>query len=234
VPALRSEATNGIEISADMGEGAPGEPEIWPLIDAANVACGGHAGDAASMREATRRAREHGVAIGAHPSYPDRANFGRTSMKMDPAALRETLLAQIAALASLTPLRRVKAHGALYNDAHSDRALAAILIDASGNLPIVCSATSQMAVVARERGVRVIREAFADRRYEPDGSLTPRTLAGSLLTVEEAAAQARLLSREGIVITRDGSPIAVECDTLCIHADMEHSTERLRAIRAAL
>ena len=87
-----------IEVSADMGEGAPGEAEIWPLIDAANVACGGHAGDAASMREATRRAREHGVALGAHPSYPDRANFGRTSMKMDPAALRETLLAQIGAL----------------------------------------------------------------------------------------------------------------------------------------
>jgi UPF0271 protein len=223
-----------IEISADMGEGASGEAEIWPLIDAANVACGGHAGDAVSMREATRRAREHGVAIGAHPSYPDRANFGRTSMKMDPVALRETLLAQIAALASLTPLRHVKAHGALYNDAHRDRALAEVLIDASGSLPIVCSATSQMAVVARERGVRVIREAFADRRYEPDGSLTPRTLAGSLLTVEDAAAQARLLSREGLVIARDGSRIEVACDTLCIHADMEHAVERLRAIRAAL
>ena len=223
-----------IEISADMGEGASGEAEIWPLIDAANVACGGHAGDAASMREATRRAREHGVAIGAHPSYPDRANFGRTSMKIDPAALRETLLEQISALASLTPLRHVKAHGALYNDAHRDRALAEVLIDASGSLPIVCSATSQMAVVARERGVRVLREAFADRRYEPDGSLTPRTLAGSLLTVEEAAAQARLLSREGFVIARDGGRIEVACDTLCIHADMEHAVERLRAIQAAL
>lgn len=223
-----------IEISADMGEGAAAEPEIWPLIDAANVACGGHAGDAASMREATRRAREHGVAIGAHPSYPDRANFGRTSMKMDPAALRESLVEQIGAIAAISPLRHVKAHGALYNDAHHDRALAEVLLDASGNLPIVCSASSQMAAVARERGVRVIREAFADRRYEPDGSLTPRSIPGSLLTIEEAAAQARLLSTEGVVIARDGSRIAIPCDTLCIHADMAGSAERLRAIRAAL
>jgi UPF0271 protein len=223
-----------IEISADMGEGAAAEPEIWPLIDAANVACGGHAGDVVTMREAARRAREHGVAIGAHPSYPDRANFGRTSMKMDPAALREALVEQIGAIAAITPLRHVKAHGALYNDAHHDRALAGILLDASGNLPIVCSATSQMAVVARERGVRVIREAFADRRYEPDGSLTPRSIPGSLLSIEEAAAQARLLAREGGVIARDGTRIAVACDTLCIHADMAGSAERLRAIRAAL
>lgn len=223
-----------IEISADMGEGAPAEPEIWPLIDAANVACGGHAGDAQSMREAVRRAREHGVAVGAHPSYPDRANFGRTSMKMDPDALRESLVEQIGAIAAITPLRHVKAHGALYNDAHCNRALAEILLDAGGNLPIVCSATSQMAVVARERGVRVIREAFADRRYEPDGSLTPRSIPASLLSIEEAAAQARLLATEGVVIARDGARIAVAGDTLCIHADMEGSAERLRAIRAAL
>jgi UPF0271 protein len=223
-----------IEISADMGEGAAAEPELWPLIDAANVACGGHAGDAQSMRNAARRAREHGVAIGAHPSYPDRANFGRTSMKMEPAALRETLVEQISALAALSPLRHVKAHGALYNDAHRDRALAEVLLDASGNLPIVCSAASQMAAVARERGVRVIREAFADRRYEPDGSLTPRTIRGSLLSIEEAAAQAHLLAAEGVVIARDGSRIPIACDTLCIHADMAGSAERLRAIRAAL
>jgi len=223
-----------IEISADMGEGAAAEPEIWPLIDAANVACGGHAGDAQSMREAVRRAREHGVAIGAHPSYPDRENFGRTSMKMDPAALRESLVEQIAALAALTPLRHVKAHGALYNDAHRDRALAEVLLDASGNLPIVCSATSQMAIVACERGVRVIREAFADRRYEPDGSLTPRSIPGSLLTIDEAAAQARLIATEGVVIARDGSRVSIAGDTLCIHADMAGSAARLRAIRSVL
>ena len=223
-----------IEISADMGEGAAAEPEIWPLIDAANVACGGHAGDVQSMREASRRAREYGVAIGAHPSYPDRANFGRRSMKMDPAVLRESLVEQISSLAAITPLRHVKAHGALYNDAHRDRALAEVLLDASGNLPIVCSATSQMAMVARERGVRVIREAFADRRYEPDGSLTPRTIPGSLLSIEEAAAQARLLAVEGVVVARDGTRIKVACDTLCIHADMPGSAERLRAIRTAL
>src|SRR5205814_4870539 len=140
-------------------------------------------------------------------------------------ALRETLIEQISALAAITPLRHVKAHGALYNDAHRDRALAEVLLDAGGNLPIVCSATSQMAAVARERGVRVIREAFADRRYESDGSLTPRTTPGSLLMIDEAAGQARLLAAEGIVIARDGSRVAVACDTLCIHADMPGSAE---------
>lgn len=223
-----------IELSADMGEGATDEEAIWPLIDAANVACGGHTGDPESMRRAVEAARTHGVRVGAHPSYPDRANFGRMSMKIAPGDLRESIAQQIAALASIAPLAHVKAHGALYNDAHHDRALAEVLLDASGSLPIVCAAGSEMAAAARARGVRVIREAFADRGYEPDGSLTPRSMAGALLSVEEAASQARRIVEQGIVIARGGTPIAIACDTLCIHADMEHAADRLRAIRAAI
>lgn len=221
-----------IEISADMGEGASDEAEVWTLIDAANVACGGHYGDEQTMRAAVAAASSHGVAIGAHPSYPDRENFGRKSMQIEADALRETLAEQIRALAALTTLRHVKAHGALYNDAHRNRALADILAEAAGDLPIVCPDKSEMANAARARGLRVIREAFADRRYEPDGSLTPRSIAGSTLDVEEAAAQARLLASEGVVIARDGSRIALAFDTLCVHSDMPHAVARLRAIRA--
>ena len=225
-----------IDISADLGEGSPGETEIWPLITSANVACGGHIGDEHSMREAARLAQQHGVRFGAHPSYPDRENFGRKSLVLAPDALRESLIEQISALNAFLPVQHVKPHGALYNDAHKNRALADVILDAmqrvSQNLAIVAPDHSQMAAAARAAGMNVIREAFADRRYEPDGSLTPRSIPGSTLTVDEAAAQAALLVHEGTVIARDGTRITIAFDTICIHADMEGAVERLRAVRA--
>jgi UPF0271 protein len=223
-----------VELSADLGEGSPGEDEIWPLIQRANVACGGHIGDAASMREAADNARKYNVILGAHPSYPDRENFGRESMAMDPAALRDAIIAQIAALEAIAPVHHVKPHGALYNDAHRDVVLARVIVDAIEGRALVAPAHSQMANAAREAGTPFIAEAFADRRYEPDGSLTPRSIAGSTLTIEEAAAQAALLAREHVVIARDGSRISVHFDTLCIHADMPGAAERLRAIVRAI
>ena len=223
-----------VELSADLGEGSPGEDEIWPLIQRANVACGGHIGDAASMREAADNARKYNVILGAHPSYPDRENFGRESMAMDPAALRDAIIAQIAALEAIAPVHHVKPHGALYNDAHRDVVLARVIVDAIEGRALVAPAHSQMATAAREAGTPFIAEAFADRRYEPDGSLTPRSIAGSTLTIEEAAAQAALLAREHVVIARDGSRISVHFDTLCIHADMPGAAERLRAIVRAI
>src|SRR5881394_2030679 len=141
-----------IDISADMGEGSSGEEEIWPLIDSANVACGGHIGDADSMAYAARRAREHGVRLGAHPSYPDRENFGRQSMSMPPAALRASLVAQISALRAIAPIVFVKPHGALYNDAHKDVIRAGVIVDAmtevDPSLAIVCPDVSAMATAA--------------------------------------------------------------------------------------
>ncbi|MEK6374333.1 MAG: 5-oxoprolinase subunit PxpA [Acidobacteriota bacterium] len=224
-----------IDLSADMGEGSPGEDEIWPLITSANVACGGHTGDAASMAHAARRARELGVTLGAHPSYPDRENFGRQSMAMAPAALHASLVAQIKALRAVAPVKHVKPHGALYNDAHRDAVRAGIIIEAmteiDSDLAIVCPDSSAMAAAARANGVRVIREAFADRRYNPDGSLVSRAEPDALLGIDEAAEQAALLAAERAVIARDGSRVSVPHDTICIHADMERAVERLRAIR---
>jgi UPF0271 protein len=225
-----------IDLSADLGEGSPGEDEIWPLITSANVACGGHIGDEHSMREAARLAQTYGVRFGAHPSYPDRENFGRKSMAIAPAVLRDSLIEQISALNAFARVEHIKPHGALYNEAHRNRTLANIIVEAmqriSSGLAMVAPDDSQMAVAARAAGMNVIREAFADRRYESDGTLTPRAIAGSTLTVEESAAQAALLVAQRAVIARDGTRIGIEFDTICIHADMAQAVERLRAIRA--
>lgn len=232
-----------IDLSADVAEGAPGEDQIWPMIHSANVACGGHIGDALSMTDAVRRARRFNVRLGAHPSYPDRENFGRKTMIMAPPALRTTLMQQIEALREIAeresvPLVFVKPHGALYNDAHKDIVLAGVIVEAlreiDSRLALVCPDKSEMAAAARTSGTPVIREAFADRRYNADGSLVSRSIAGSLLTVDEAAKQAELLARERVVIARDGSRVAVPFDTICIHADMDNAVERLRAIRKRL
>lgn len=224
-----------IELSADLGEGSPDEAEIWPLVHRANVACGGHTGDADSMLVAAGFAQKYDVILGAHPSYPDRENIGRKSLPMAPDDLRASLVEQLAALRAFATVHHVKPHGALYNDAHKDRALADVIVSAiDPSMALVAPDHSQMAAAARAAGIPVIREAFADRRYEPDGSLTPRTVPGSTLTVDEAAAQAALLAREGVVIARDGTRLPIPFDTLCLHADMPHAPARLRAIRAAL
>lgn len=228
-----------IDLSADLGEGSPRESEIWPLIHSANVACGGHVGDESSMRVAADLARHHNVRLGAHPSYPDRENFGRRSLAISPADLRTSLIAQLTSLRDIVgELHHVKPHGALYNEAHHDRALAELIVDAlravDSSLALVCAATSQMAAAAHAARTPVIREAFADRRYAPDGSLTPRSDPAALLSVSEAAEQAELLAEDGVVITSDGTTLLIPFDTICIHADMEHAVERLHAIRETL
>ena len=233
------------ELSCDLGEAEDGEGReieraIWPMIDAANVACGGHAGNAASMREAAAAAADHGVILGAHPSYPDRPGFGRKTMDIAPSALLATLIAQIAALAEIgakhdVALQRVKPHGALYNDAHARIELARVIVAAmkqvEPSLSIVAAETSAMALAAREAGVDVIREAFAARRYRDDGALVSRGERDALLSVEEAARPAALLAAERGVSTRSGQRLPIEFDTICIHADMAGAVERLKAIR---
>jgi 5-oxoprolinase (ATP-hydrolysing) subunit A len=229
-----------LDLSADLGEGSPDEPELWPLLDAANVACGGHTGDETSMTEAVHLAQRHNVRLGAHPSYPDREHFGRRTMTIDPAALQTSLREQLLALYAIAaragvPLLHVEPHGALYNDAHKAPTLAAIIIaalrDVDSSLSLAAPDHSQMAEAARASGINVIREAFADRRYEPDGSLTPRAIPGSTLTVDEAVQQTRLLALHSQVIARDGSHIPIPHDTICLHSDLEGALARLRALR---
>jgi UPF0271 protein len=232
-----------IDLSADLGEGSADEENVWLLVTSANVACGGHIGDHASMTYAARRARDLDVRLGAHPSYPDRENFGRNALSMAPLDLRASLVAQISALGSIAShhdvrLTHVKPHGALYNQAHHDVTLAGVIVDAmravDERLAIVCSATSQMALAARVAGTPVIREAFADRRYEPDGSLVPRGTSGALLSIAEAAEQAAGLAAHRSVVARDGTKVAIAFDTICVHADMDGAVQRLQAIRERL
>lgn len=238
-----------VELSCDLGEAATGEEravelELWPLVDAANVACGGHAGDERSMSEAVERAARHGVILGAHPSLPDREGFGRRAIEIGDDALVASLTAQVGALRAIARARglelaRVKAHGALYNLAHRDARLAELLARAvaaaTPAAAIVSPAGSAMEAAARARGLATAREAFADRRYLADGSLVPRNDPRALLEdPDEAAAQALSLAQRGAVIALGGDTIAVPHDTICVHSDMKGAPERLRAIRASL
>lgn len=238
-----------LEISCDLGEAFTVEETLvegalWPLVDAANVACGGHAGDRESMRAAVALAARHGVVLGAHPSFPDRAGFGRRRIEIEPSDLRVALARQVGELREIATsagvlLRRIKPHGALYNEAHHDRELARIVVDAAlaaaPRSALVAAPGSALLEEARRRGLDVVREAFADRRYRSDGSLVPRSAPGALLLdFAEAAGQGARLAATGTVLAEDGSEVQIEFDTLCVHGDMPDSVERVRAIRAAL
>ncbi|MCM2314613.1 MAG: LamB/YcsF family protein [Thermoanaerobaculia bacterium] len=239
-----------VDLSCDLGEASTPdavatETAIWPLVTSANVACGGHAGDADSMRAAVVLARRHGVRLGAHPSFPDREGFGRRAVEISDEALVAALVAQLEELHSIAwieggvALERVKAHGALYNLAHHDSRLARLLTEATlavaPGAALVCPAGSAMEHAAGERGLQVVREAFADRRYLPDGALVPRGDRRALLDdPAESAAQALSLATHAMVTADDGSELVVAHETICVHSDMPGAVERLVAIRVAL
>jgi 5-oxoprolinase (ATP-hydrolysing) subunit A len=238
-----------IDLSCDLGEALSAEERaiedaIWPMISAANVACGGHVGDERSMREAIDRCLEHGVTLGAHPSYPDREGFGRRHMEIATEDLVTSLAGQIEALRALGRERgldvvRVKPHGALYNEAQVDPRLAEAVVaavrQAIPSAALVSAGGSEVERACASSGLAVVREAFVDRRYLPSGALQPRSAQGSmLLDPEEAAAQALLLAREGRVIACDGTAVAVEFETLCAHSDMPRSVERIGYVRVRL
>jgi 5-oxoprolinase (ATP-hydrolysing) subunit A len=220
-----------IDLNADLGEG-PGEAPLYALVSSANVACGGHTGDVASMREAVRLAVAHGVEIGAHPSYPDRDGFGRVSMTLPVAALADAIARQIDDLAQVAAgfgmaLTHVKPHGALYNDAARDAtiagAIASAVLDAASDLIVVGLAGSRALDVWRDRGLRVASEGFADRAYESDGTLVPRSRPGAVLSdPARAAAQAVGLARGG------------RCETICVHSDTPRAAALLAEVRKAL
>jgi UPF0271 protein len=233
-----------VDLNADLGEGAPSDAALLEVISSANVACGGHAGDAPTMREAVVRARAHGVAVGAHPGYPDRDGFGRRIIPMPLGKLEDVLTGQIHALKEITdgegvPLQHVKAHGALYNLAVTDGAVAEAIgramLRVDPGLIAVTLAGAAMADAFIRLGIRVVREAFIDRGYASRGTLVPRDQPGALITdPDEAALRAVRMIREGRVTAVDGHELAVEARTLCVHADTPNSPVLAAAARRAL
>ena len=233
-----------IDLNSDVGEGAGADAEIMPLITSANIACGAHAGDEATMGSTIALALRHGVAIGAHPGYRDPANFGRLPLDVPADALRVDIRAQLETLRTIAlragaRVTRVKAHGALYNQAVGDAAIAGTLVDAvrdaDPELVLLAPAGSAMAVAAERAGLRVAREGFIDRAYEPDGTLRSRRVPGALITdPAEAAAQAVSFVVDGGVTARGGRFLPLEVDTLCVHGDTPGAPSILRAVRAAL
>ena len=218
-------------LNVDAGE-HDDEPEaLYTLAHALNIACGGHAGDDASMERVLRACLHHGARAGAHPSYPDRASFGRVSMPIEPAALARSVREQCARLAVIAarvgvPLAHAKLHGALYHDANRDPALAAAtltaVVEALGAVIVVGPPEGQLRQFCAREGLRYEREGFADRALRSDGTLVPRTEPGALITdPSRAAAQALALAGSGH-------------DTICVHADTAGALEIARTVRAAL
>ena len=228
-----------LDLNCDLGEGAGHDAELMPLITSANIACGAHAGDEATMRATVALAKKHGVAIGARPGFADRENFGRREITLAPAALHALVVTQIAALARFGPLRQVKPHGALYNLAARDAAVAQVIADAvravDGSLVLFGLAGSELVRAGRAAGLRVAEEVFADRTYQSDGSLTPRSRPDALITDEAVAvAQVLRMVSEGVVRATDGTEVAIKADTVCVHGDGPHAVTFARRLKSEL
>jgi 5-oxoprolinase (ATP-hydrolysing) subunit A len=244
-PWVAYDAPVWIDLSADVGEGPDAvEHALMPHITSANIACGAHAGDEETMRETAMLALHHGVNIGAHPGYPDREGFGRRDIDIDTAELKHSLRSQLETLAAVVRdvdgrIRHVKPHGALYNKAAVDRRLADIVAGVvhawRSDMVMVGPADSQLSLAAQAVGLKTLAEGFADRAYQPDGSLVPRSHEDAMLvSPEHAAAQALAIVREGQVQLMGGGWVAVRARTICLHGDAPGVLERLDAVRSAL
>jgi UPF0271 protein len=230
-----------VDLNADLGEGCGADAELLTLVSSANIACGFHAGDAQTMLESVRKALKNGVAIGAHPSFPDRENFGRTAMSLPPETVYAQMLYQIGALATIVraeggQLRHVKPHGMLYNQAAKDAVLADAIARAvhavDSNLILVGLAGSELIRAGERYGLATREEVFADRGYRADGSLVPRSEPGALIDDEEQALSQTLeMVRHGKVKSISGEWASVRAQTVCLHGDGEHALEFARRLR---
>lgn len=240
-----SHAPARVDLNADLGERSDGaDAALLALVSSANIACGWHAGGATMMQQCVAWALARGVAIGAHPSFPDRDNFGRTEMRLPAQDIHSGVLYQIGALAAIAAARgarlaHVKPHGALYNMAARDAALADTIVAAvrafDPALAVFGLAGSELVAAARRAGLRAVEEVFADRGYQADGSLVPRGRPGALIGDEERAlAQTLHMVRDGKVRAVDGSWVAVTAHTVCLHGDGAHALAFARRIRARL
>ena len=238
-----------IDLNSDLGESfgrwtLGNDAEVMKSITSANIACGYHAGDPGVIRQTLRMAREAGVAAGAHPGLPDLAGFGRRTMAVTAAEVEDMVLYQVGAIAALASaegvrLRHVKPHGALYNMAVKDASLAAAIARAVAALDrrllMFALPGTGLTRAAEAAGLRVAREGFADRAYEADGSLTPRTRPGAVIqSADEVIGRAVRMARDGVVRATNGSDIAMHVDTICTHGDTPGSHELTRLLRAGL
>jgi UPF0271 protein len=237
-----------VDLNADMGESFGRyrlhDAALFESVTSASIACGFHAGDPVTMREAVAAAQQHGVVIGAHPGYPDLAGFGRREMALTPSEIEAIVVYQVGALQGVCAsvgarLRYVKAHGALYNRAARDPAAADALVRAirsvDGSLALLALAGSTMIAAAEKQGIRAVSEVFVDRAYRGDGSLVPRSEAGAVLDGVDAVAERALRMVEtGTVEAADGSVLRLRAESLCTHGDGEHAAEMVRTVRRRL
>jgi UPF0271 protein len=232
------------DINCDMGEGIGNDEHIMPFITSANIACGYHAGDINTMHQTIEYCIKYNVAIGAHPSFYDKAKFGRSEIMLPPHELYELITQQLliineVAEASGEKLMHVKPHGALYNLSAKDTLTANIIAravkDFEHELILVGLSGSHSITEAKAIGLKTYSEVFADRTYQDDGSLTPRTQTNALIeNTEQAVKQATQMINEGAVTTTSGKTIPVVADTICIHGDGKHAVEFAKAIHNAL
>ena len=236
-----------IDLNCDMGESFGMykmglDEEVIKYITSANVACGFHAGDPTWMRRTVRLAEDHGVAVGAHPSFPDLNGFGRRNMQVTPEEVKSDVVYQIGALQAFTAgkrLQHVKPHGAMYNQAVNDdglaRAICEAILDVDANMILVALAGSPWAEVAEEMGLKVAREIFADRALNPDGTLVSRAQPGSVLhDVGEVVERSLAMVTEGKARAITGEEIEVRADSLCLHGDTPGAVEMARSLRRDL
>jgi UPF0271 protein len=233
-----------IDINCDMGEGSGADEQLLDAVTSANVACGFHAGDPATMDATVALAVARGVTVGAHVSYPDRSGFGRRHMDVSEQELTGDVLFQIGALEAFcrrhgTAVRYVKAHGALYNDVADDPELAAAygraVLAYGGELAVLALAGTPAVPVLGELGLRVVPEAFADRAYTADGRLVSRRRPGSVVTdPERVTERARRMATGRPIESIDGAALTVTAGSLCVHGDTPGSVQLARAVRRAL
>ena len=233
-----------IDLNADLGEGCAFDAQLMTVVTSCNIACGGHAGDEASMRTALTLAKENGVVAGAHPSFPDRENFGRTKSNLSGVDLETSLTEQIEALKNISnelgvAIAHLKPHGALYNMAAMDDGLAcslcAVLQNTLPGTRLVGPPESRLQRQASEQGIDFVAEGFADRAYEADRQLRDRTLDGAVFhDPDDQVAQATSIALRQQVSTHDGGTISLPVQSLCVHGDTPGAFEAAKAIRTAL
>jgi len=233
-----------VDLNADLGEGVPSEHDLLPLITSASIACGLHAGNPSSMQASIRAAQAAGVAVGAHPSLNDRENFGRTELPVPLEEVFALVVYQIGAFQAIANSlgvkpRHLKLHGALYNMAARDRAIAETAVQAvvavDRSLVLFCPGRSAIAEAAAAHQLSFAREVFADRNYLSDGSLVPRTRADALLHDPKASAKRVLrILRERVVTAVDGTEIPIEAETICVHGDTPDAILFARQLRTHL